>query len=158
MRKENYEIEQLSVEIIKEKSFEELANIFNAKNDSSESLLRKAYNLLELKGKHKYCTKRFIKKHEKVLDAFSKICLAFHYKYIEEQSPTEKKKRLLYVEAAQIIHSMLQNQFNQLIYQRQVSLAWISIIVTIISSIASIILSITSEEFRHLLVKTLSLL
>jgi hypothetical protein len=83
-----------------------------------------------------------IELYEIAIGAFSKICHVFHKKYVEESVPSLKEEQRSYVEASQIILSRLQNQYNQLVYRQQRSIAYIALAFTVIFSFISIVLSL----------------
>ena len=154
------EVNNVDINIFEDYSYQQLKEIYNG--GDGNNIVSDAFELFlsyDNFRKSNYPKKlgKQIDLYETAIGAFSKMCHIFHKKYVTESVPSQKEEQHGYIEASQIILSRLQNQYNQLVYRQQRSIAYIALALTVIFSLISIALSLIpiieqSEEYKVILV------
>lgn len=124
---------------LEELDFKGLKSLF--RSSDQHNINKELLSILEKeKPVESLCLKKSIGLYQEMIGVFSKMSYLFHRLYCNDETPDPAI--INYLNACQITLNRLQGEYNQLVYRRQIRVAYWALGLTVLFSLVSILLTL----------------
>lgn len=138
-----YEVYQMPLESLEKLDFKSLQKLYQP-SDPNHKLSREVINILETdKPLGSTRLKDAISYYEEMIVVFSRMGYLFHRAYCTD--PKSNADAIQFFEACQLNLNRLQSVYNQLVYNRQIRVAYLALGLSIFFSVVSLLLTLFGD-------------